>query len=120
MPAEKMDKMGRPDMHSIHLSTWKHAGIDVLIFGVAKKYCSRTNTCVFPRGEAAIMEDEEWRSQQIASGEAKDNANFHPLGGDWNVIHSRNAVESARKEIALWFPEGIAEWRSSLHPWIYE
>ncbi|CBI39790.3 unnamed protein product, partial [Vitis vinifera] len=26
---------------------------------------------------------EEWRAQQIASGEAKDNANFQPLGGDW-------------------------------------
>lgn len=37
-----------------------------------------------------------------------------------NVIHGSDAVESARKEIALWFPEGIAEWRSSLHSWIYE
>ncbi|KAG8363455.1 hypothetical protein BUALT_Bualt19G0024300 [Buddleja alternifolia] len=37
-----------------------------------------------------------------------------------NVIHGSDAVESARKEIALWFPEGIAEWRSSQHSWIYE
>ncbi|WMV11130.1 hypothetical protein MTR67_004515 [Solanum verrucosum] len=37
-----------------------------------------------------------------------------------NVIHGSDAVESARKEIALWFPEGIAEWESSLHSWIYE
>ncbi|KAL2475973.1 WW domain-containing protein [Abeliophyllum distichum] len=28
-------------------------------------------------------EIEKWRAQQIASGEAKDNANFQPLGGDW-------------------------------------
>ncbi|KAL6582936.1 Nucleoside diphosphate kinase 1 [Orobanche minor] len=35
-----------------------------------------------------------------------------------NVIHGRDEVESARKEIALWFPEGAVEWRSSLH--IYE
>ncbi|KAK6149440.1 hypothetical protein DH2020_016965 [Rehmannia glutinosa] len=28
-------------------------------------------------------EIEEWRAQQIASGEAKVNANFQPLGGDW-------------------------------------
>ncbi|KAG2317883.1 hypothetical protein Bca52824_021005 [Brassica carinata] len=28
-------------------------------------------------------EIEEWKSRQIASGEAKDNANFQPLGGDW-------------------------------------
>ena len=26
---------------------------------------------------------QEWRAQQIASGEAKANANFQPLGGDW-------------------------------------
>lgn len=37
-----------------------------------------------------------------------------------NVIHGSDAVESAQKEIALWFPEGITEWRSSVHPWIYE
>ncbi|GAB2224316.1 hypothetical protein Droror1_Dr00005069 [Drosera rotundifolia] len=37
-----------------------------------------------------------------------------------NVIHGSDSVESARKEIALWFPEGIADWQSSLHPWIYE
>ncbi|MTV28636.1 nucleoside-diphosphate kinase, partial [Nitriliruptoraceae bacterium ZYF776] len=37
-----------------------------------------------------------------------------------NVIHGSDAVESAKKEIALWFPEGVASWASSLHPWIYE
>ncbi|KAG9139452.1 hypothetical protein Leryth_020689 [Lithospermum erythrorhizon] len=37
-----------------------------------------------------------------------------------NIIHGSDSVESARKEIALWFPEGIAEWQSSLHSWIYE
>jgi hypothetical protein len=29
---------------------------------------------------------QEWHAKQIASGEAKDNANFQPLGGDWYVI----------------------------------
>ncbi len=37
-----------------------------------------------------------------------------------NVIHGSDAVESAQKEIALWFPDGVTEWRSSVHPWIYE
>ncbi|MCO5591149.1 hypothetical protein L7F22_045130 [Adiantum nelumboides] len=37
-----------------------------------------------------------------------------------NVIHGSDSVESAQKEIALWFPDGITEWRSSLHNWIYE
>ncbi|XP_072983490.1 nucleoside diphosphate kinase 1 [Typha latifolia] len=37
-----------------------------------------------------------------------------------NIIHGSDSIESARKEIALWFPEGIADWQSSLHPWVYE
>ncbi|PKU81588.1 Nucleoside diphosphate kinase 1 [Dendrobium catenatum] len=37
-----------------------------------------------------------------------------------NVIHGSDSVESARKEIALWFPEGLSNWQSNLHPWIYE
>ncbi|KAG6507283.1 hypothetical protein ZIOFF_032625 [Zingiber officinale] len=37
-----------------------------------------------------------------------------------NVIHGSDSVESARKEFALWFPEGISEWQSNFHPWIYE
>ncbi|GAB4844273.1 Nucleoside diphosphate kinase 1 [Ancistrocladus abbreviatus] len=37
-----------------------------------------------------------------------------------NVIHGSDSVESARKEIALWFPEGTVQWQTSLHAWIYE
>ena len=37
-----------------------------------------------------------------------------------NIIHGSDSVESAQKEIALWFPEGPINWQSNLHPWIYE
>ncbi|KAF3792991.1 Nucleoside diphosphate kinase B [Nymphaea thermarum] len=37
-----------------------------------------------------------------------------------NVIHGSDCVENAKKEIALWFPEGVATWQSSVHHWIYE
>ncbi|ONM57403.1 Nucleoside diphosphate kinase family protein [Zea mays] len=37
-----------------------------------------------------------------------------------NVIHGSDSVENGKKEIALWFPEGVAQWKSNLHPWIYE
>ena len=37
-----------------------------------------------------------------------------------NVIHGSDSTESARKEIALWFPDGPANWQSSLHHWVYE
>lgn len=26
---------------------------------------------------------QEWHAQQVASGDAKENSNFQPLGGDW-------------------------------------
>ena len=31
------------------------------------------------------MVGQQWKSRQIASGEARENANFLPLGGDWYV-----------------------------------
>uniref|UniRef100_A0A3Q7IAW7 WW domain-containing protein n=1 Tax=Solanum lycopersicum TaxID=4081 RepID=A0A3Q7IAW7_SOLLC len=51
-------------------------------------------------------EIEEWRAQQIASGEAKDNANFQPLGGDWyhfssfcfTALYLRERVKRKRVE----------------------
>lgn len=33
---------------------------------------------------------QEWRAHQIATGEAKDNANFQPLGGDWYLSLALN------------------------------
>ncbi|KAJ6751854.1 hypothetical protein OIU85_002285 [Salix viminalis] len=49
-------------------------------------------------------EIEEWRAKQIASGEAKDNANFQPLGGDWRERVKRRRAQAA-KEAALTLPE---------------
>jgi nucleoside-diphosphate kinase len=37
-----------------------------------------------------------------------------------NICHGSDSVESAEKEIALWFPEGISEWNSCSAPWVYE
>lgn len=37
-----------------------------------------------------------------------------------NICHGSDSVESAEKEIALWFPEGVTEWFSCTSPWIYE
>ncbi|XP_021740742.1 formin-binding protein 4-like isoform X1 [Chenopodium quinoa] len=38
-------------------------------------------------------EIEGWRAQQIASGEAKENANFQPLGGDWRERVKRKRAQ---------------------------
>merc|ERR1711988_851804 len=38
-----------------------------------------------------------------------------------NVIHGSDAVESAEKEIALWFsPEELVNWTSHSEAWVYE
>merc|ERR1712178_680747 len=37
-----------------------------------------------------------------------------------NVIHGSDAVESAKKEIALWFPDGVCEYETAMKAWIYE
>ncbi|KAJ4950532.1 hypothetical protein NE237_027364 [Protea cynaroides] len=37
-----------------------------------------------------------------------------------NVIHGSDSVQSAKKEIALWFPDGPVNWQSSISHWVYE
>ncbi|KAI3510191.1 hypothetical protein L1887_25722 [Cichorium endivia] len=44
-------------------------------------------------------EIEQWRAQQIATGEAKENANFQPLGGDWRErVRRKRAKKSMEAE----------------------
>lgn len=37
-----------------------------------------------------------------------------------NICHGSDAVESANREIALWFPEGIVSYARAVDAWIYE
>lgn len=38
-----------------------------------------------------------------------------------NIIHGSDAVESAKKEIGLWFkPEELANWTPAQEGWVYE
>jgi nucleoside-diphosphate kinase len=37
-----------------------------------------------------------------------------------NVCHGSDSVESAEREIALWFPEGVNSYDRSIHSQIYE
>ncbi|PKA51203.1 hypothetical protein AXF42_Ash010643 [Apostasia shenzhenica] len=58
-----------------------------------------------PEGALEILEKkrqkeiEEWRARQISSGEAEDNANFVPLGGDWRErVKRRRVVKSSAED----------------------
>lgn len=38
-----------------------------------------------------------------------------------NIIHGSDSVESAQKEISLWFiPAELIDYRSCAHDWVYE
>ena len=37
-----------------------------------------------------------------------------------NVIHGSDSVESAEREIKLWFPEGLVEYTKDDEKWVYE
>ncbi|XP_023525279.1 formin-binding protein 4-like isoform X2 [Cucurbita pepo subsp. pepo] len=42
-------------------------------------------------------EIKEWHAQQVASGDAKENSNFQPLGGDWRERVKRRRAQSSSK-----------------------
>lgn len=44
-------------------------------------------------------EIEQWRARQIATGEAKENANFQPLGGDWRERVKRRRSQSSKESV---------------------
>ena len=37
-----------------------------------------------------------------------------------NICHGSDSVESAERELQLWFPEGITDYKSHSYDWIYE
>ncbi|GMJ15963.1 Formin binding protein 4 [Hibiscus trionum] len=46
-------------------------------------------------------EIEEWHAQQLATGEAKENANFQPLGGDWREKVKRRRAQKAKESTEI-------------------
>lgn len=46
--------------------------------------------------------------------------NWHVYLARRNIIHGSDSVESANKEIGLWFKEGITSWRPASVGWVYE
>ncbi|KAJ7632423.1 nucleoside diphosphate kinase [Roridomyces roridus] len=37
-----------------------------------------------------------------------------------NICHGSDSVESAEKEIKLWFPEGVIQYTNTMESWIFE
>ncbi|XP_074585981.1 uncharacterized protein LOC141841698 isoform X2 [Curcuma longa] len=54
-------------------------------------------------------EIKEWHARQIATGEAQDNANFLPLGGDWRERVKRRRAEAAKSDVVESVSEAAAD-----------
>jgi nucleoside-diphosphate kinase len=37
-----------------------------------------------------------------------------------NICHGSDSPESARKELEMWFPEGVNDWAKTVDTWVYE
>ncbi|QQE11046.1 nucleoside-diphosphate kinase [Planctomycetota bacterium] len=42
------------------------------------------------------------------------------MSGSYNLIHGSDSIESANRELALWFPEGVIEYDKSSNFWTYD
>ena len=67
------------------------------------------------RGVNLLSHANQWKQHRIHQLTSL-LANVHRR----NVIHGSDSVENGKKEIALWFPEGLNEWTPALTPWIKE
>lgn len=74
-----------------------------------------------------------WQGKDIVKTGRKILGETNPLSsnpgtvrGDYaidvgrNVCHGSDSVESAEKEIALWFPNGALSYKRAVAQWIYE
>jgi nucleoside-diphosphate kinase len=75
-----------------------------------------------------------WQGEGVVSSARKIIGATNPLSaepgtirGDYgisigrNLIHGSDAIETAQREIALWFEEGeLTSWQPALQNWIYE
>ena len=55
------------------------------------------------------------RPHEAASGTIRGD---YALVGLRNLIHASDATETAASEIALWFPEGVKEYRRDIDRWL--
>ena len=42
------------------------------------------------------------------------------MSGGFNMIHGSDSIESANRELALWFPEGVLEYEKTMNTWTYD
>lgn len=65
-------------------------------------------------------------ARKIIGGTNPLNAEPGTIRGDYginigrNLIHGSDAVETAQREIQLWFGDELVSWEPTIKPWLYE
>ncbi|KAG7380444.1 nucleoside diphosphate kinase [Phytophthora pseudosyringae] len=78
-------------------------------------------TCMVWEGTNAVLE-----GRKMLGATKPTESALGTIRGDFcvdvgrNVCHGSDSVESAEKEINLWFPEGVVEWGAFDDEWVYE
>ncbi|MEB3173770.1 MAG: nucleoside-diphosphate kinase [Cyanobacteriota bacterium] len=90
--------------------------------GLVKFICSSPVVAMVWEGDNAVV-----TSRQMIGATNPHAAAPGTIRGDFgvavgrNLIHGSDAIETAQREIALWFSEAeLVTWETTLNPWLYE
>lgn len=90
--------------------------------GLVKFICSSPVVAMVWEGNSVVS-----TSRQMIGATDPHAAVPGTIRGDYgvsvgrNIIHGSDAIETAKREISLWFKEEeLNEWDVSLNPWLYE
>ena len=89
--------------------------------GLVDFFSSGPIVCMCWEGKDIIKQGRQMlgETQPLASKPGSIRGDFSiDLGR--NIIHGSDAVESAERELAMWFPEGVNEWAKTVDAWVYE
>lgn len=90
--------------------------------GLVEFICSSPVVAMVWEGEGVVA------SARVLIGSTNPlTANPGTIRGDFgvsigrNIIHGSDAIETAQREISLWFtPEELVGWEPQIKPWLYE
>jgi nucleoside-diphosphate kinase len=89
--------------------------------GLCDFFSSGPIVCMCWEGKDIIKQGRQMlgETQPLASKPGSIRGDFSiDLGR--NICHGSDSPESARKELEMWFPEGVNDWAKQVDSWVYE
>ncbi|PSC76518.1 Nucleoside diphosphate kinase 1 [Micractinium conductrix] len=89
--------------------------------GLVEYICSGPVVAIVLEGKAAVSQGRALigATNPLVSAPGTIRGDFCIEVGR-NIVHGSDSVESAQREIGLWFPEGLVDHTPVAQPWIYE